>query len=46
MDLLETAIMAKKTQYVPPEPPAVAVTPENLAVAVSAKGSSRRHARR
>ena len=37
MDLLETAIMAKKTQYVPPEPPAVAVTPENLAVAVSAK---------
>ena len=37
MDLLETAIMAKKTQYVPPEPPAVAVTPQNLAVAVSAK---------
>ena len=37
MDLLETAIMAKKTQYVPPEPPAVAVAPKNLAVAVSAK---------
>mgnify|MGYP007055463432 CR=1 FL=1 len=37
MDLLETAIMAKKTQYVPPEPPAVEVAPKNLAVAVSAK---------
>ena len=29
--------MAKKTQYVPPEPPAVEVAPKNLAVAVSAK---------
>lgn len=37
MNLLETAIMAKKTQYVPPEPPAVEVAPKNLAVAVSAK---------
>ena len=38
MDLLETAIMAKKTQYVPPEPPAVEVAPKNLAVAVKNSG--------
>ena len=37
VDILETAIMAKKTKFTPPEPPAVAVAPANLAVAVSTK---------
>jgi len=37
VDILETAIMAKKTKFTPPAPPAVHVTPRNLAVAVSTK---------